>query len=446
MVLIGIILLALAAGVIYLAFRTTLPIFVVGAIVLVGFGLWLLGVDDWLWITVLGLALVALIFLLWYTLPILGLVIIAVVLILALFAGQALYQVIDDDKDKSGEVAQPERHPRKGGDTTASTPSTTNPPKADDIAVQINQIFVGYNPGELVIGTKNVTFDGAPEERGTAAFSQRTLKTPQEVGEFLRENTDVSKAARQRVEESIRKAGYGDDEVKRALDGTGYFPIQAKVASQVLGTTYFKDGKVLEASQWRQVGENDVFWLFMAKDRKIIFGATIRADCANPNITKVVPVRLTTPKVPPIEIPPGEKCPFNPKLPVDSPDCLKPKNPAEDINENPKIPDQVRKTQPSPDNQTEIGQGAQKPQDTATGCVGPCPVATSSTTTTTLPQGTGGSTSTTVPGCGHVGQPACNNTGETAPTTTTQPTRQCHPNSPPGQCLPTENETPITLP
>jgi hypothetical protein len=185
---------------------------------------------------------------------------------------------------------------------------------SDDVANQINQVFQGFQPGELAIGSNNVSFNGAPEERGTAAFSQRTLKTQADVAGFLNEDTDVSKAAKQNVVDSIRKAGFGDDEVKRALDGSGYFPIQVKTAANVLGTTYYQDGKVLEAGAWRAVGTNDVFWLFMTKDKKIVFGATVRADCGNPHLTQVVPVRPSTPPATPVEHPPtpSSNCPVPP--------------------------------------------------------------------------------------------------------------------------------------
>ncbi len=192
--------------------------------------------------------------------------------------------------------------------TTTSTSTTTTPASADDVANQIASVFTGFNPGELTIGTKNVKFDGAPEERGAAAFSRHTLKTPGQVGDFLTADSDVSRAAKLRVTDAIRKAGYGDDEVHRAYTGEGYFPIQVNVAAQILGTTYFRDGKVLEDGAWRQVGADDVIWLFMTKDNKIIFGAAVRADCGNPNLTKVQPVRPGTPPATPVEAPPSQ-CP-----------------------------------------------------------------------------------------------------------------------------------------
>ncbi len=298
-----------------------------------------------------------------------------------------------------------------------SVTTTTVPTNANSIANQINGVFQHYRPGEIVTGSNNVQFKGRTESRGIAAFSRRTLKTQQQVGEFLNENTAVSRAAKLRVVDTIRKAGYGDDEVKRALNGTGYFPLQLKVASQILGTTYFMNGKVLEESgQWRQVGPNDIFWMFLTRNGRIIFGATVRADCGNPNVNLVVPVRSNTPPALPIEVPPGQVPPGSPPVCSNGqfvpPNGLCPKMVQFNIDRNPNIPNSVRKTRPSPDNQQQINQGAQRPVDTKDGCPSTCPHTTPTTT---------GGGSVTVPSCGKPGQPSCDNTGVTPPTTAAPP-------------------------
>ena len=150
----------------------------------------------------------------------------------------------------------------------------------------------------------------AQEERGAGSFSKRTLKSADEVGAFLREDTPESRALRDAATTAIKAKGYGDSEVERALSGAGYIPIQMKDASQVLGTTYFQDGKVLEAGSWRQASAGDVYWLYFTSDGRLIPEALVRADCGNINANKIRPVRPDTPPAPPVEHPPGkEVCP-----------------------------------------------------------------------------------------------------------------------------------------
>lgn len=399
-----------------------------------------------------------------------------------------------------------------GGDDVAQAPgptTTTSPPpankaaeSADDIAnginKQIQDKFRDFGPEELSIGSKNITFAGAAQERGTAAFTQRTLTTTKEVSVYLNENTDPSKAAKQRVVGAI-KAHYftqllnelaaseaqraaevkaarkeiGTEEakaikaakkeakdeqaeliksvkakakaeekrqvtainraanarkksipvkvtktmkvdVKRALNGSGYFPIQVNVAAQVLGTTYFQNGKVLEAGEWREVGPKDVFWLFMTVDNQIVFGATIRADCGNPNIVRVIPIRPNTPPAPPIHVPPvgPPVCPSGYQLTANG---LCPKDPSQDINNNPYVPPGVVNHFPP----YTIPVLPEVPHDTATGCADnkPCPTTQPQPTTPTAPPG--GTVKT--PKCGESGQPSCTNTGVTTPTTVAPP-------------------------
>lgn len=170
---------------------------------------------------------------------------------------------------------------------------------AKKIAEQIRKIAPDYQPGELdVTTTPNLN---QAEERGIASFTNETLESPEEVGAFLSETSGESIKARDRVETAIRDAGFGDDEVERAMDGSCYVALQPKVASQILGTTYYQDGKVLESNEWRSVEENDILWLCFTKDWTLIPDATVRADCGNPELTQLRPIRPTTPPAPPIE-------------------------------------------------------------------------------------------------------------------------------------------------
>lgn len=211
--------------------------------------------------------------------------------------------------------------------TPTATPTVTVTASAAPVNAQdiVRQLTGPGGPFEqvkdkVVVGGNVVT--DAPVERGNAVFSAKSLKSQADIKEFLNGTSEQSKAARERVTKAITdsvrkdKPSFTDEQVKtevaRALDGTGYFPVQVTVASEILGTTYYKDGKVLTADGWRTVGPNDIFWMFMTTYQKIVVPATIRADCGNPELTTVRPVT-----------------PGNPNPPVECPQANKPEGPGE---------------------------------------------------------------------------------------------------------------------
>jgi hypothetical protein len=148
------------------------------------------------------------------------------------------------------------------------------------------------------------------EERGSGSFAKKTLKTQADIQEFLNGDSAESVVSREGVTKAIRDAGYGDDEVARALRGEGYIPIQLKGASQILGTSYYQNGKVLVLGKWRQAAEGDVYWLYFASDGKLIRDALLRADCGNMGATMIRVVRSGMPPAPSVDQPPNEeKCP-----------------------------------------------------------------------------------------------------------------------------------------
>ncbi|MNQ69465.1 hypothetical protein D3C85_840690 [compost metagenome] len=116
-------------------------------------------------------------------------------------------------------------------------------------------------------------------------------------------------AARDHVTKAVVAAG-GEDERIRALTGAGYIKIQLKGASQMLGTSYFQDGKVKILDQWRQSLPGDIYWLYVTTDLKLVPEATLRADCGNVNGQVIRIVKADTPPAPSISQPPGkETCP-----------------------------------------------------------------------------------------------------------------------------------------
>ncbi len=153
---------------------------------------------------------------------------------------------------------------------------------------------MGWQPGEIKVGNE-VPFNDHTEVRGSAAFSGKTLRSHKDIADFLAANP----AARARVLSALPK-----DEQSRALDGSGYVPVWFAVPAQWFGTTYHVGGQVLTEDQARSVPAHDILWLFIRKDGIPVLGASIRADCGNPNFRAIVPVRPNTPPAPPINQPP----------------------------------------------------------------------------------------------------------------------------------------------
>lgn len=310
---------------------------------------------------------------------------------------------------------------------TSSTTSTTVPQEdlglseeeAQQVAQDLAEIYQGFLPGEVATGTGNIP--DSPEERAeNVSFTKETIETQQDLCTFFASDHDKAPEARAQVEQALRAAGYGDDEIHEALDANceRWIWVAPTVESQILGTTFIlSNNEVVQSQNYRGVAPNDAMWHYITTDGHIVAGAAVRADCGNPNVFIVRPVRPNTPEVPPIDVPPGTPCPYNPDLDVDSPFCLKPKDPSVDPLLNPDIPDQVQGPGTTP-----VGGNPGPPEtpvDSPTGCHGPCP--TTQPPATQPPPSGGGSTPTTVPGCGQAGQPSCDNTGVSPPTTTAPP-------------------------
>lgn len=140
------------------------------------------------------------------------------------------------------------------------------------------------------------------------------------------------------------------------------------------------------------------------------------------------PPRTTTTTRPPgttTTTRPVPKCPDGSPVP---PNGLCPKNPEESVNNNPDVPDQVKKTEPSPDNQTEANKPPREPVDSPTGCTDRCDEddGFAPTTTTTRPnQGQGdsgdGATNVTTPPTTQAPAPAPPTTASPSPSTTNPP-------------------------
>ncbi len=325
-----------------------------------------------------------------------------------------------DDDDKTEASA----------DDTPETTSTTVPAQdlglteeeSQQLAADLAEIYQDFEPGEVNTGTGNIP--DSPEERAPdVSFTKETIETREDLCTFFASDHEKAPDARARVEQALREAGYGDDEVNRALnsDCASWLWVAPTVDHQILGTTFNVNGEVVQSGNWRQVAPNDAIWFYVTSDAHIVAGASVRADCGNPNVVTIRPVRPDTPEAPPVDIPPGSPCPFNPALPVDSPNCLKPKDPSQDVLLNPDVPDQVKGPGTTP-----VGTDPGPPTPACDTPTGYCP-GSEPTTTTTQPSGgsggggSGGGTTTTVPSCGQAGQPSCDNTGVSPPTTEAPP-------------------------
>jgi len=256
--------------------------------------------------------------------------------------------------------------------TTAITTATASPPPANSTKIvdQICQIVVACkSPGAVNYGSQ-VDFNKHTATHGVNDFTTngQVLKSQHDVSVFLNGNSAQSKAAKAEVVAALKKAGFGQSEINRALDGTGYFAVQPTQASQMLGTTYFLDGKVLTANGWRAIKPGDVFWFYMTQNGTIVKDAILRADCGNSHLIKVRPVTPQTPVVPPAT------CAVNCHPPVciylDHPPIPVPPNglcPKLGNSEPSTVPTQAQKHHKSKDNGSEISRGPVKPTDSGNG-------------------------------------------------------------------------------
>lgn len=204
----------------------------------------------------------------------------------------------------SHEAANPSPSPSVSASATPSpTPSDLGLSEKDakQVAKALSDIYQDYKPDEVAMGGAK-PIPKSREERGPASFTKKTIQTREDLVAFFNSSRPKAAAARKRVELALRKAGYKDDEVTYALTkGDRWIWVAPTVESQVLGTTYFVEGKVLKANNWRQTAPNDAIWFYVTRDAKIVPEAAVRADCGNPEVKKVRPVRPTTPPAPPIE-------------------------------------------------------------------------------------------------------------------------------------------------
>ena len=191
----------------------------------------------------------------------------------------------------------------------------------------IDQVLAkgGVTPDEVKIGSQ-VDFSLDPNVRGTAAMTVKTLKTRTQVSNFLNGKFEGSADLHRRAELNRIKVAESlvnlKGELPRALNGTGYIPIQFTVGVQYFGLSYFTHDQVMIEHGARQVGPNDLLWVFVTCDGKVVLGASIRADCVNGHVTKIVVVLMSTPPAPPVSTPPSHHQPPPTTLPTTPTTCV----------------------------------------------------------------------------------------------------------------------------
>lgn len=165
--------------------------------------------------------------------------------------------------------------------------------------------FVGFQEGDIVAGA-DVDFSQNPQERGSAAFSDHTLTSGEDIASFLNNSEDPRSAAmKHKLEEDLKDQ---PEALAHALKGENYVPVQTLVDINITGNGYFVKGEVKYSKHQRYAAAGDVFWLLTNDDGHVIWSGFVRADCGNGGVTEVTPAVPGTPSVK-VELPPGHETP-----------------------------------------------------------------------------------------------------------------------------------------
>lgn len=164
------------------------------------------------------------------------------------------------------------------------------------------ELFEGeVHADELAFGEEAaVLLANAEQERSSAAHSQETLETVEELTGWLNSADPNAGLVRTRVVEAITQM-CGEPEVKVHLqDNQGWLLMVVKPASQVLHTSYVVNDQIVFMDDYREVGENDAYWVPVcmsgANAGKAVPNGMVRADCGNAH--DVPKIRIKRPGIP----------------------------------------------------------------------------------------------------------------------------------------------------
>ena len=139
----------------------------------------------------------------------------------------------------------------------------------------------GWGPGQFTIG--NVDWSKSKLDRGRNSFTNHTLKTQDEVREFINGTSAASQAARAYLLDKVPAS-----EHERLLSGVGFVPIQANEAFCLDGNTYFDGSKAVNMTNQRCHEAGYVLWVYVAANGDVYWDAMLASHCANPG-AKAVP-------------------------------------------------------------------------------------------------------------------------------------------------------------
>ncbi|MBP9738498.1 hypothetical protein KBD20_02305 [Candidatus Saccharibacteria bacterium] len=203
------------------------------------------------------------------------------------------------------------------GSTTDETTTTIKPEVSGDINVEVDTSSFpehfpeGVAADELAFGSDaEAAMEVAPQERGAAAHSSETLRTPEQLTSWLKSDDPKAKPVRDRVVLTVTAECGAEDVAVHMDDSQGWLLMVILPESQVQGLSYFVDGQMEFADSWRQTQGRDAYWLPICTQGPnmgtIVWNGFVRADCGNGADKPVF--RIVRPDTPPAKsviCPPG---------------------------------------------------------------------------------------------------------------------------------------------
>lgn len=227
------------------------------------------------------------------------------------------YQAIFNGAKPTAEDKKSEKALFKGTPTPTPevSPSVSPSPElqTQNFLKDIEEKFPDMKIGEDLLLGEAVDHTKNPKEAGPGAFSKEVLTSQDDISGFLTEDNKSERAikAQERVFGALKDRPDAQEEIARAKSGEAYFPVQITKKAKIYGTTFVNSkGEVQQMKTGRSVEAGDVMWLFVDTEGHIIPGASLRADCDNPDFIVIMLLKPGE-KVPPIEC--EQECEEKPK-------------------------------------------------------------------------------------------------------------------------------------
>ncbi len=158
--------------------------------------------------------------------------------------------------------------------THTSTDEKDRPKISKALAKELTD--AGFDPDEVTVGT--IDWSRNPHDHTDGAYGGR-VETRNELSKLFEDDSEKNESeAWRQVKRDIPK-----NEHTRGQAGKGYVPIQIWVDSCYEGNLVIVGGKSVTGGKvCAKAG--DVFWVYIDQEGKVRWGATVRADCANPKL------------------------------------------------------------------------------------------------------------------------------------------------------------------